>query len=65
MRFIMAEWERKVIKELKDNGYALLRHGKGSHDVYSNGIYTIPVPKTVSGRLATIIMEEAGVEKRF
>jgi predicted RNA binding protein YcfA (HicA-like mRNA interferase family) len=61
----MAEWERNVIKELKDNGYALLRHGKGSHDVYSNGKYVIPVPKTVSMRLANVIMEEAGIGKRF
>ncbi|MDR1147187.1 MAG: type II toxin-antitoxin system HicA family toxin [Spirochaetaceae bacterium] len=57
--------ERKVIKELKDNGYIFLRHGKGSHDVYSDGKNVIPVPKTVSKRLANVIMEEAGVKKRF
>jgi predicted RNA binding protein YcfA (HicA-like mRNA interferase family) len=61
----MAEWEKRVIKELVSNGYTFIRHGKGSHDIYSDGVYTVPIPKMIGKNLANIIMKEAHIDKRW
>jgi predicted RNA binding protein YcfA (HicA-like mRNA interferase family) len=61
----MAEWERKVIRELLDNGFTLVRHGKGSHTIYSDGVYTVSVSKKIGKDLANSIMKGAHIDKKW
>jgi predicted RNA binding protein YcfA (HicA-like mRNA interferase family) len=38
---------------------------KGSHQRWTNGSVTVTVPKTVSKQLANVILNQAGISKRF
>jgi predicted RNA binding protein YcfA (HicA-like mRNA interferase family) len=62
----LAEWERKVKRELMSNSFTLIPSaGKGSHQRWTNGSVTVTVPKTVSKQLANVILNQAGISKRF
>ena len=53
---------RDLIKTLETNGFKFLRSG-GEHDIYSNGIKTIAVPRhrEINEITAKKILKEAGV----
>lgn len=36
---------RDVERILKNNGYSKARTGKGDHQIFTNGIHNIPIPK--------------------
>lgn len=51
-----------LIKKLEAGGYKLKRHG-GNHDVYTNGIHSIAVPRhrEIKETTAKGILKEAGI----
>lgn len=55
-----------VVAKLKENGYSFLRHGKGSHDVWTNGKRNQIVSKNMPSRdMANTIMKQAGIQHKF
>lgn len=52
-----------LVRTLTKAGYFLLRNGS-NHDIYSNGIHKIAVPRhrEIKERTAKDIMKEAGIE---
>ncbi len=48
----MAEYEKKVRKELRDNGCSFVRHGKGDHDIWYSPItgQNFPVDTKIKSR---------------
>lgn len=54
---------RELIKLFEKNGWTLARHG-GSHDIYSNGIYNIPVPRhpDINEMLAKSLIRKYGLK---
>jgi predicted RNA binding protein YcfA (HicA-like mRNA interferase family) len=61
----MAEYEKIVKKILKENGYWYKRNTRGSHEMWTNDIYSVVVPYEVSKNLANVIMKEAHIDKRW
>jgi predicted RNA binding protein YcfA (HicA-like mRNA interferase family) len=64
----MAEFENKVRKILKENGYYFERHGKGDHDIWYNPVINNSVSvdgKIKSRHSANGILKEAGINYRF
>jgi len=64
----MAEFEKKVRKELSRNGCYFLRRGKGDHDVWHNPANkrNVSVDSKIKSRhTANAIMKEAGIEHKF
>ncbi len=64
----MADYERDVLRHLRDNGCTFVRHGKGDHDIWFSPITKRHV--TVDGKIksrhtANAIMKQAGIEHRF
>jgi len=64
----MAEFEKKVRKVLKANGWQFHRHGKGDHDIWMNPTTNQKV--TVDGVIksrhtANAIMKETGINHKF
>lgn len=64
----MAEYEKRVRDVLKANGYYLVRHGKGNHDLWYSPITCINI--TVDGKIksrhtANAILKQAGLDYRF
>ena len=56
----------QVIQELKAAGYAFKRGAKGSHELWSNGVFTTTVPFNCKSRMtANGIMKACGISKRF
>jgi len=57
----------ELIKFLKINGYEFVRSKRGSHQIYSNGIHTIPIPfhgnKEFDEDFIQIILKETGIPK--
>lgn len=49
---------REFLKLLKDNNYYFERHGKGSHDIYSNGINHISIKLPINKVLALRLIKE-------
>ena len=61
----MAEYERLVRSILKDNGWEMVRRGKGDNDIWKNKdrSKTVVVDGKIKSRyMANIIMKEAGIE---
>lgn len=57
---------QQVIRALKGAGYTLLRSGKGSHEIWSNGNRSQTVPSNCKSRhTANEIMKQAGLTDRF
>ena len=58
---------RELIKFLEVNGYRFVRT-KGSHYIYSNGVYSIPVSihggKDFNEGFIRLILRETGLKKR-
>ena len=55
-----------VIAQLKANGYRFLRQGKGSHELWTNGLRHQTVSKNMPARaMANQIMKQAGIAHRF
>lgn len=55
-----------VVAQLKLHGYSFLRPGKGSHEIWSNGMRNQTVSKNMPARpMANEIMKQAGIAHRF
>jgi len=64
----MAEYEKRVRKVLKDNGYRFHRQGKGDHEIWYNPALNIKV--TVDGKIksrhsANEILKDAEIKFKF
>lgn len=55
----------QVIAALKEHGYHLLRTGKGSHEIWTNGARNQTVPRHCARHTANTIMKQAGIDARF
>jgi predicted RNA binding protein YcfA (HicA-like mRNA interferase family) len=56
----------QVIAALKEYGYTFFRQGKGSHEIWSNGVRHQTVSKNMPSRdMANQIMKQAGIKLRF
>ena len=51
---------RQVIKILKDNGYRYVRTS-GDHDIYSNGIHSVPITPKINKMLALRILKQCNI----
>lgn len=61
----MAEWEKKVKHDLRNSGFHFKRYGKGSHEIWTDGLHTVVVPHTVDRDLANAILKEAEINKKY
>lgn len=62
----MNGYEKPVKDALKQHGWRLLRHGKGSHDIWTDGKRTVAVNHECKSRhTANAIMKGAGIALRF
>ncbi|WP_369942756.1 type II toxin-antitoxin system HicA family toxin [Xanthomonas medicagonis] len=62
----MNGYEKQVKEILRKNGWQFLRHGKGSHDIWTNGKHCVSVNHVCKSRhTANSIMKEAGISHRF
>ncbi|MBM3306396.1 MAG: addiction module toxin, HicA family [Candidatus Aminicenantes bacterium] len=62
----MSVKRRDLVRYLEDNGFFLLREGKG-HSIYSNNIKTIPVKRhrSLDRITANELCKQAGLEPKF
>ena len=61
-------YNREILKLLKENGCYFVRHGKGDHDIWYSPITDRPF--TVDGNikseyLANVVMKQSGVKHKF
>lgn len=62
----MNGYEKQVKEILKQNGWWFLRHGKGSHDIWTDGTRCVSVNHVCKSRhTANEIMKEAGIKHHF
>lgn len=62
----MNGYVKEVKAILAENGWQFLRHGKGSHDVWTNGKLNVSVNHVCKSRhTANGIMKDAGINKKF
>ena len=64
----MADFYRELVSLLRENGYELLRSGKGSHEVWHNPSSgrRVTVPRTTKSRhTANEVLKQAGLQKEF
>jgi len=62
----MEGYEKQVKMILKKHGWYLLRHGKGSHEIWTNGKLTVTVNHVCKSRhTANAIMKQAKINHRF
>ena len=62
----MNGFEKEVKAILAEQGWHFLRHGKGSHDIWSNGKKTVSVSKVCKSRItANEILKSAGIGKKL
>lgn len=62
----MNGYEKQVKEILKQNGWRFLRHGTGSHDVWTDGKHCVSVNKTCKSRhTANGIMKDTGINHKF
>lgn len=62
----MNGYERQVKELLKENGWSFLRHGKGSHDIWTDGSNHVTVNHNCKSRFtANRIMKDAGIKHKF
>lgn len=63
----MADFERKVLELLRDNGCTFVRHGKGDHDIWHSPLTdkNFPVDSKIKARpVANKILKEAGISQK-
>ncbi len=61
-------YNREILKLVKDNGCTFVRHGKGDHDIWFSPITNRPF--TIDGNikskeLANAVMKQSGINHRF
>jgi predicted RNA binding protein YcfA (HicA-like mRNA interferase family) len=62
----MADYQKKVIDILGQNGFSFHHHGKGDHDVWNKGAVKVTVAYKIKSRhTANGIMKEAGINYHF
>lgn len=64
----MADFYRELIAVLRANGFAFLRMGKGSHEIWANHASNkqVTVPRTTKSRhTANDVLKQAGLPKKF
>jgi predicted RNA binding protein YcfA (HicA-like mRNA interferase family) len=64
----MADLYRDLVRILRANGFALVRAGKGSHEIWYNPANNrqVTVPRTTRSRhTANEVLKQAGLEKAF
>jgi predicted RNA binding protein YcfA (HicA-like mRNA interferase family) len=64
----MADFYREIAAILRENGFELLRTGKGSHEIWANPITKQQVTvarSTKSRHTANEVLKQAGLPKRF
>lgn len=62
----MSGYYKLVTEVLKQNGYYLLRQGKGAHEIWTNGVRNQTVSKNMPAKaMANTIMKQAGIAHRF
>jgi predicted RNA binding protein YcfA (HicA-like mRNA interferase family) len=64
----MADFYRELIATLRENGFELLRAGKGSHEIWTNPNTNrqVTVPRTTKSRhTANDVLKQAGLPKKF
>lgn len=53
----LREWERILVR----NGWCKHRNGKGSHQIWTNGIDKIAVPRKINFRIAQRLIKEYNI----
>lgn len=64
----MADLYRELVTILRNNGYQLLRPGRGSHEIWHNPDTgrRVAVPRTTKSRhTANEVLKQAGLPKAF
>jgi predicted RNA binding protein YcfA (HicA-like mRNA interferase family) len=64
----MADFEKKVIEIITENGCVFVRHGKGDHDIWysPHTKRNFTVDSTIKSRFtANAIMKQSGVDYKF
>jgi predicted RNA binding protein YcfA (HicA-like mRNA interferase family) len=64
----MANFYRDLVAILRENGFELLRTGKGSHEIWINNSTNrqTTVPRTTKSRhTANDVLKQAGLPKQF
>jgi len=62
----MKGYYAEVTRLLRESGFALLRAGKGSHEIWSKGSIHLTVPYGCKSRhTANAILKDAGIAKRL
>jgi predicted RNA binding protein YcfA (HicA-like mRNA interferase family) len=64
----MADYYREITAILRENGFVLIRPGKGSHEIWHNPSTRkqVTVPRTTKSRhTANEVLKQAGLPKLF
>lgn len=62
----MNGYYQQVIEVLTRYGFSLVRHGKGSHELWGKGSRTVTVSRNCESRhTANSIMKQAGISHKF
>jgi predicted RNA binding protein YcfA (HicA-like mRNA interferase family) len=64
----MADYEKRVIEIIKENGCIFVRHGKGDHDIWysPHTKRNFTVDGTIKSRItANAIMKQSGIDYKF
>lgn len=62
----MNGYEKQVKELLKQHGWQLLRNGKGSHEIWTDGARCVSVNHVCKSRhTANAILKEAGINHRL
>jgi predicted RNA binding protein YcfA (HicA-like mRNA interferase family) len=62
----MKGYYRQVIDILKMNGFAFLRMGKGSHEMWAKGSLAVSVPSNCASRhTANGVLKDAGISTKI
>jgi len=64
----MVDYDKAVIKALKEVGATIVRRGKGDHTIWESPLSGARFPvdgKIVSRHTANQVMKQAGIDKKF
>ena len=62
----MNGYEKLIKKKLSQNGWSLIRKGKGSHEIWGNGNTSVTVNHLCKSRhTANAIMKQANIDHTF
>lgn len=62
----MNGYEKQIKALLTQHGWELVRTGKGSHEVWGNGVHNVTVPHNCkSMHTANAIMKETKIKHKF